>query len=279
MENLFFLRIEIIIFLISISYFIYYTVYKIKNISLKKQRNCSKNINTENKYQKNKIVIKETKFQKEETKEMDSERKIKISEILRKEAVYYERGDYESAKLLIVEWLALDKNNKQLNIGLANIYNKELDYKKSEYIYRELIEKQKDDFDLLKKLGFVLALQKKYKDSIRVYKEALRQRQSEPWINDILSDLTFEVEDFEWCIKFSKIILKDKPRDSEKLQLIAYSYDYLWDLEKALIYYWKIIELQPYNTKIIDRVSEIEDKLNKYTNIEEVEQIKNTNKK
>jgi predicted Holliday junction resolvase-like endonuclease len=103
MENLFFLRIEIIIFLISISYFIYYTVYKIKNISLKKQRNCSKNINTENKYQKNKIVIKETKFQKEETKEMDSERKIKISEILRKEAVYYERGDYESAKLLIVE--------------------------------------------------------------------------------------------------------------------------------------------------------------------------------
>jgi len=28
----------------------------------------------------------------------------------------------------------------------------------------------------LKKLGFVLALQKKYKDSIRVYKEALEKK-------------------------------------------------------------------------------------------------------
>jgi len=62
---------------------------------------------------------------------------------------------------------------------LANIYNKQSEYKKSEFIYRELIENQKEDFDLLKKLGFVLALQKKYKDSIRVYKEALEKKSND----------------------------------------------------------------------------------------------------
>lgn len=278
MENLFFLKMEIILFLISIFYFIYYVIYKIKNISFKKQRNPNnKDLNTiDNK--RSSVQIKETKFQKEEEKEMNSDKKVKIAEILRKEAIYYERGDYEAAKWFIVEWLALDKDNKQLNLELANIYNKQSEYKKSEYIYRELIEKQKEDFDLLKKLGFVLALQKKYKDSIRVYKEALWQKESEPWIIDILSDLTFEVEDFEWCIKFAKLTLKDKPRDSEKLQLMAYSYDNLWELENALIYYWKITELQPYNTKILDRIAEIEENIKNYINIEEEEQIKNTNK-
>lgn len=274
MENLFFLRTEIILFLISLLYVIYYIIYKLRNISFKKCRNKNNANSLEKKY-KNKVSIKETKFQREEKKEMNSDKKIKISEILRKEAVYYERGDYESAKLLIVEWLALDKDNKLLNIELANIYNKESEYKKSEYIYRELIEKQKDDFDLLKKLGFVLALQKKYKDSIRVYKEALEQKPTEPWIIDILSDLTFEVEDFEWCIKFSKSTLKEKPRDSEKLQLMAYSYDHLWEIENALIYYWKILELQPYNTKIIDRIAELEEILKNYIEIEEKEQINN----
>ncbi len=276
MENLFFLRIEIIIFFISIWYSIFYFIYKIKTLKLNTYRNKNK---VKNKKKKNTKIIKEIKFQRENKKKINWDIKVKISEILRREAIYFERADYETAKWLIIEWLALDKDNKQLNLELANIYNKEYEYKKSEYIYRELIEKQKEDFDLLKKLWFVLALQKKYKDSIRVYKEALEQKPSEPWIIDILSDLTFEVEDFDWCIKFAKLTLKDKPRDFEKLQLIAFCYDNKWEIEKALTYYWKILELQPYNKKIIKRIAELEEYLKNFSNIEEIEQIKNSNKK
>jgi hypothetical protein len=95
MENLFFLRIEIIIFLISIIYFIYYIIYKIKTFTLKKYRN---NKQISKKSIKNKVSIKETKFQRDEKKEINADKKVKISDLLRKEAVYYERGDYETAK-------------------------------------------------------------------------------------------------------------------------------------------------------------------------------------
>lgn len=285
MENLFFLRIEIIIFLLSLSYMIYFLFYKIKNISFKKERkvideNWNKMKKKDNTEKVNKIseIIKETKYEVETDINLKNEEKIKISELLRKQAIYTERWEYSIAKSFIVEWLAINKNNRQLNLELANIYNKESEFKKSEFIYRELIEIQKEDFDLLKKLGFVLALQKKYKDSIRVYKEALEKRKNDNWIIDILSDLTFEVEDYEWCIKFAKKTLKDKPRDSEKLQLIAYSYDNLWKLENALNYYKKLLDIQPYNSKILDRVSEIENNLNSYSEVEEKEQKINSKK-
>jgi tetratricopeptide (TPR) repeat protein len=264
MENTFFLRIEIILFLISFWYVCHFIGIKIINFSFKKQRWLKgKNWNITNKKGEdikevvNNIIIKETEFKTDEDLDVNIKNKVKITEILRKESVFYEKWDYEKAKNLIIEGLTLDKNNRLLNLELANIYNKQSEYKKSEYIYRELIEKQKEDFDLLKKLWFVLALQKKYKDSIRVYKEALEKKENDNWIVDILSDLTFEVEDFEWCIRFAKKTLKDKPKDWEKLQLVAYSYDHLWDFENALVYYWKIIEIQPYNTKIIDRINEI----------------------
>jgi tetratricopeptide (TPR) repeat protein len=85
----------------------------------------------------------------------------------------------------------------------------------------------KEDFEILKKLGFVLALQKKYKDSIRVYKEAYEKRKNDPGIIDILCDLTYEVEDYNSTIKFTKKFLADKPRDVEKMYLQAHSYDHL----------------------------------------------------
>lgn len=285
MENSFFLKTEIIIFLISLWYIIYYSLYKIRNFTFKKERKLKNNnwkiIQKKDNKKESEIstIIKETKFEVEQDVNIKTEDKIKISELLRKQSVYYERWDYETAKWLIVEWLALNKDNKQLNLELANIYNKQSEYKKSEFIYRELIEREKEDFDLLKKLGFVLALQKKYKDSIRVYKEALEKKPNDNWIIDILSDLSFEVEDFEWTIKFAKKTIKDKPKDTEKLQLIAYSYDYLWKIENALNYYNKILDLQPYNSKILDRVAEIEENLDNYKNIEESEKSNDNKKK
>ena len=275
MENLFFLRIEIILFILSLWYILYYFTYKFKNFSFKKERKIKdknwKNIDRKEEKNESEIstLIKETKYEVENDINLRNDEKIKIAELLRKQAIYSERWEYEIAKALIVEWLAIDKDNKQLNLELANIYNKESEYKKSEFIYRELIEKQKEDFDLLKKLGFVLALQKKYKDSIRVYKEALEKRPNENWIIDILSDLSFEVEDFEATIKYAKKTLKDKPRNIEKLQLVAYSYDNLWKLENALNYYNKILELHPYDSKILDRVKEINNTLTNYIEIEE----------
>jgi hypothetical protein len=68
--------------------------------------------------------------------------------------------------------------------------------------------------------------------------------------------------------------LKNKPRNVEKMQLLAYSYDHLWELEKSLTYYLKIIELQPSNEKILQRINEIKKTLSDYIDVEKIKHTK-----
>ncbi len=269
MENLFFLRIEIVILIISIIYFFYYIIDNISNVFKRAKRvlktSNKKTITTIKKPVNENVLIDDTgiiweKMNIWDSSHLSSDKKMKITDILRREAILYQREDYHKAKNLIIEWLALDKYNRQLNLELANIYNKEGDFKKSEYIYRDLIENQSEDFDLLKKLWFVLALQKKYKDSIRVYKDAYEKKPNDPWVVDILSDLTFEVEDYEWAIKYLKQYLKEKPRDVEKLILLSYSYENIWEFNNALTYYGRVLEMQPYNDEALERKALLEEK-------------------
>lgn len=267
MESTFFLRVEIIIFFISLTYMIYYFFHNLWNIFSffnrllwNKQRRATQQVTeTSNIEESDEWITDEMSYVADEVNNtLSIEDKAKITDILRKESIYYERGDYVTAKNLIVEWLALDKHNRLLNIELANIYNKEWEFKKSEYIYRELIENQKDDFELLKKLGFVLALQKKYKDSIRVYKEAHEKKPNDLSVIEILSDLTYELKEYNSSLYYLNAFLKNKPRDIEKLTTKAYCLDWLNQTEKAIVVYKKILEVQPYNTEIIDRVKELE---------------------
>ncbi len=264
MENSFFLRVEIILFFLSFWYAIYYSIYALRNFLVKWKRTNLETPKTRSQQLQDSTHINiwdnEDNYKKTDDNKVLLEDKMKIVEILRREAIYYERWEYEKAKNFIIEWLAIDKFHKHLNLELANIYNKQWDYKKSEYIYRELIENQKEDFELLKKLGFILALQKKYKDSIRVYKEALEKKPNDPGIIDILSDLTYEIEDFEWTIKYAVQYLKDRPRDIEKLQLQAFSLDQLWKDEDAIMTYEKILEMQPYNDDIKGRIKRLEER-------------------
>jgi hypothetical protein len=46
----------------------------------------------------------------------------------------------------------LDKYNVDLNMELANIYEKEKNYLNAEYIYKDLLEHLKVDFKIMKKL-------------------------------------------------------------------------------------------------------------------------------
>ena len=43
----------------------------------------------------------------------------------------------DTAKNLIVEWLSIDKYNRELNLELASIYEKEHNYINAEYIYKD----------------------------------------------------------------------------------------------------------------------------------------------
>ena len=260
MENLFLLKVQVYLFFLSLAYVFYYVwrkiyfqYFKIKNMIKPKLENIEKRIKT-------KISIDNTQENYKITwwkQELKYREKIELIELLKRIRLNLTKGYLDTAKALIVEWLALDKFNKELNLELAWIYEKEKKFKNAELIYKDLIEASKGDLQVLKKLGFNLAMQRKFIDSIQVYIKVHEKMTSDDEVIDIISNLTYEIWDYKTSLEYAKLFLKDKPRSVEKLILKWTCLEKLWKIEEALEAYEKALELQPYNNQIANKIKNL----------------------
>jgi len=261
MDNLFLIKSEILIMLISFWYFIYFTGDKIYSyyfsvkIILKPQ-----NINKTLKLKKINLENKEKNYKKKLNKwiNLSEQQKIDLTNIIKRVDTNIVKWYYDKARNLIVEWLAIDKYNKDLNIELAIIYEKEKKYKNAEYIYNEVIENIKDATSVIKKLWFVLALQQKYKKSIKAYEKVHKRNKSDVEVIDMLANLNYKIWKYNMSLKYIILSLKDTPRSTEKLILAWNSYEKLREYSHAIDYYNKVLEIQPYNTEIIEKIKLLE---------------------
>ncbi|MDD3646239.1 MAG: hypothetical protein PHH06_02400 [Candidatus Gracilibacteria bacterium] len=197
-------------------------------------------------------------IEKHELKQKLNEKESKkIAEILKRVDINFSKGYIDTAKSLIIEGLAIDKYNKDLNLSLAKIYENEKEYTKGEYIYIDLLKAYKDNFEILKKLGFNLALQKKFNESINVFIEAYNKRKNDNDVLEILADLTYEMKYYKKSLKFIKLYLKQFPRNTEKLKMKGYCLELLGQTEEAIETYKRVLDLQPYNTKVLEKLKHL----------------------
>jgi tetratricopeptide (TPR) repeat protein len=73
----------------------------------------------------------------------------------------------------------------------------------------------------------------------------------------MLTDITFELHSYEKALKYVKILLKDKPRNVDRLLLQAVCYENLEKFTEAFEAYKRIVELQPYNTLARNKLNEL----------------------
>ena len=143
MENLFFIRFEILVLFVSFAYIVYFAackahkwyfnvkkVIKKEEISKVKSALNKVDLNTkENNYKKSKV-----------TKQLTDDQINNLTEILKRAKINSTKWYFDTAKWLIIEWLSIDKFNKDLNLELANIYEKEKNFKNAEFIYNDLLD-------------------------------------------------------------------------------------------------------------------------------------------
>lgn len=194
-------------------------------------------------------VVKNSKVHPEESE--------KIREIVKRAEVNISRWYLESARSLIVEWLAVKKQDKDLNIVLANIYEHEKNYQNAGYIYRDMLEIYPWDEILLQKLGYVLALEWNNQESFDVYEKALKKDRGNTEILDTLAHLALELKDYKKSLRYAGLFLKERPRDAEKLGIKWYCLEKLWETHDAIEVYNKLLEIQPYNSEVQDRISQL----------------------
>ena len=289
MENMLFVKAEIILFAISLLYILYYfwdkffcVLLKFKNIvsptnTVKKWLTSKRKTIVNNKKKGDNIPLKEEEKKWENHKlsgendvqnslkkgKLNDEEKQQIIEILKKVKVHVVKWYFDSARALIIEWLAIDKFNKDLNMNLASIYEKEKKFQNAEYIYKDLSEVLKDDFEIKKKLWFNFAMQSKFEEALKTYEEAHKQKKSYNEIISMLTDLTYDIKKYKECLKYVGLFLKEKPRDVEKMFMKCVCLESLSSsdeksMNEIISMYKKILELQPYNTMARDRLKNLD---------------------
>jgi tetratricopeptide (TPR) repeat protein len=191
-------------------------------------------------------------------KKLSEEEKSRLTEIIKKVKVHSQKSYFDSAKALIIEGLAIDKFNKDLNLELARIYEEEKNYKNAEYIYRDIVDVVKNNDDILKKLGYILALQKKFTDSIDIYEKLFHKNAADMEVVELLTDLHYEVGNYEHSMRYVILSLKEKPRNVERLIMKADLLKREAKIEEAMLAYKQVLELQPYNTEARQNLREYE---------------------
>lgn len=202
-------------------------------------------------------ISQENNKQSIEAVKLSDQDKQKLIDIVKRVKINASKGYFDTARHIIVEWLSIDKFNKDLNIELAGIYEKEHNYKNAEFIYKDLIDAIWKDCDVMKKLGMIYALQNKLVEAQNMYEKVHKRRKEDAEVINMLADITFELQNYQQAMIYLKLILKDKPRNVDRLLMLAVCFESLDQWEDAFETYKKIVELQPYNTLARNKLNEL----------------------
>lgn len=254
------LQLEIVCFFTSFLYILYFTWDRILSWRLQQ-------VEKKNEKQKKQETRKKKREIREETLKVEAqeednnpknyitpEQSEKLREAAKRAQVNISRWYLESARSIIVEWLALKKEDRELNLLLADIYEREKKYQNAMYIYQDMLEIFQEDEYMLQRLGNVYALLGKNKKSFDAYSRALKQNRTNTEILDIMAHLGLELGDFKKSFKYACLYLKEKPRNAEKLWIKGYCLEKQWKIPEAIKVYEKVLDLQPYNSEIQDRI-------------------------
>ena len=186
----------------------------------------------------------------EETPEPTVDDRQQASEIVKIVKTKIARAEFTEAKGKIIEGLALDKFDKDLNCLLASLYERDKDFKKAELVYKDLIVVHDTDPEIYMKLGFALSMQGKYEIAFEIYRKLHSITDGSDESVEMLANLAYQLERFEDSRNSAKEYLKKHPRNVEMLNLLASSQANLGERREALETLEKLRVIDPYNARI-----------------------------
>lgn len=186
------------------------------------------------------------------------ERRAEISELAKLIRTKIARGELTDARSKIIEGLAIDKWHKELNCLLASLYERDNEYRKAEFIYKDLILVHDTDPEIYMKLGFSLSIQGKYEIAFEIYKKLLELSDSHIEAAEMLANIAHELGRHEQAIEYARLFLKSYPRNADMLTVLSVSLIERGQKEDALESLAKLKNLDPYNPRVREMKEKIE---------------------
>ena len=184
------------------------------------------------------------------SEKVDTSQVEKLTNLVSSIRTLIARGMNHEAQTLIVEWLSIEKNNRDLNLLLGSIYEHEWQFEKAEYVYKDLAEIDPEDVEVLEKLANVLIIEKKNVIANEIYKKIHTFTGNTETTLYMLTHIANTLQDQEAILKYAKQYILQWPKNPEIITLLAQSQIALGMRKDAIETYKHLKNLTPYSGEI-----------------------------
>lgn len=263
--------VEVLLFLAWIGYIIFHTFHgvwskyahiKASQLFQKKERTKSlrrhtieqKKVEVETRRADVSLNIPKKKLKASEKQALDA----LIKKIKAKLAVQ----EYDEARSAIIEWLIIDRHNIELNILMAQLYEKENDFEKAEILFRDLIlHHDPSKADIYVYLGNNLIHQNKQNLAYDIFKKWLEKESRNAELLQTLAELGYDQHEYEESLLYSRKLSEVQPKNIQAFEILGLSYLQVGSDQKAYDAFLSLRKLDPYNQVVLSWLPKVEERL------------------
>lgn len=170
--------------------------------------------------------------------------------------------EYEEARSAIIEWLIIDRHNVELNILMAQLYEKENDFEKAEILFRDLIlHHDPSKADIYIYLGNNLVHQSKHNLAYDIFKKWLEKEPRNSELLQTLAELGYDQHEYEESLLYSRKLSELQPKNIQAFEILWLSYLQVGSDQKAYDAFLSLRKLDPYNQVVLSWLPKVEERL------------------
>jgi len=166
-------------------------------------------------------------------------------------------GKLDEYEKKIIEGLAIDQDDKDLNKLLADLYFTMDNYKKALPILKKIVEMDPKDHKAIRQIGEIYLTSGDFDIAELLIQKAISISPTNPKYYISMVELLYNTDRKHDAIVEMEKVIKLRPTNSAYMLTLADLYQEINDLDNAKKYYFRVLEYEPSNEKAKKKLKEL----------------------
>lgn len=182
-------------------------------------------------------------------KDANSKKKKMLEKIIYEALVLRKEWKLEDYEKKVIEWLAIQPNDRDLNKLLADFYFSIGNHKKALSLLKKIIESDPHDHKAIWQIWEIYLITGDFETAELLIEKAIAINPSNPKYFMSMVELYYNTDRKREAIAVMEKIIKLRPTVPSYLLTLADLYDEVWDTDNAKKNYFRVLEYEPNNDK------------------------------
>jgi len=190
-------------------------------------------------------------------KEFSKKKKKMIEKIVYEALVFRKEWKLDEYEKKIIEWLAIELNDRDLNKLLADFYFNLGNYKKALSLLKKIIEIDPQDHKAIWQIWEMYLITGDFETAELLIDKAISINQSNPKYYISMVEVLYNTDRKKDAVEMMEKIVKLRPTNPSYLLTLADLYLEIQDYWSAKKYYFRVLEYEPSNEKAKQKLKEL----------------------